>query len=521
MRALIYNQWVATLGGGEQTLGAFALSLAERYDVDIITHRQPDWARFREILGFDLDAINCRVVPEDPAHHRGVSEATRDYDLFVNCSYLDHVRAYARVNIMQVFFPPAPPTASGSVRPTPSPLDAPGPRLAAVGGLYSLERDGQGVFAWTDGDGRFELVGAEAGPVRLSLRLAAERIHTTGPVDVTLTADGVELGGPLQLPPKGYLEARVEVPPELVADGRPVFIGVHSDTFDPGSFRDDPRERLGVRVGGAAASDGPDWPSLAGLPGLERWSDQCRFYDTLDTYDLLLANSHFTQRWIALRFGRASELLYPPVQVGHFVTGRKQPRIISVGRFFVEGHSKKQLDMIRLFKTLCDGGLEGWEYHLVGGTSHDPIAAEYLERCRVEAGDYPIVFHPDAPLSRLVELYAGSLLYWNATGYGEDPDTEPDRFEHFGMTTVEAMASGCVPLSYARAGQPEVIDNDVSGVLFETLDELGAATLALIDDRDRLTQMAGAAIERSATFSYDRFRTGFLRLLADTGPCAG
>ncbi len=140
----------------------------------------------------------------------------------------------------------------------------------------------------------------------------------------------------------------------------------------------------------------------------------------------------------------------------------------------------------------------------------------YLERCRDAAVGYPIVFHPDAPLSALSRLYGESLLYWNATGYGEDPDVEPDRFEHFGMTTVEAMAAGCVPLSYARAGQPEVIEQGHSGVLFETLDELGSATMRLIGEPERLAMMADAAILRSSTFSYDNFRESFVRVLADT-----
>lgn len=515
MRSLIYNQWVATLGGGEQTLGAFALTLAAYGPVDVITHEQPDWDRFREILGFDLAEVGCRVVPEDPMHYRGVSDATRDYDLFVNCSYLDHVRAHARFNVMQVFFPPAPPADAGTVRPLPRRLDTPGPTIEAVGGLYRLESDYNGPFAWTDGCGRFALSGAGPGSVGLTLRVASDRPTGEVPAEVSVTADGAPLGQPVTLPERGYVTLDRVVPARLLASGRPVFVDVTSSTFEPSRHRTDPRARLGVRVASIAATQSGRPPVVSGPAGLERWTDHCRFYDAVDTYDLLLANSHFTQRWIAQRLGRASELLYPPVQVGQFRPGAKRHQIISVGRFFVEGHSKKQLLMIERFKRLCDEGLDGWEYHLVGGTRHDPAASGYLERCRAAAVGYPIVFHPDAPLSTLARLYGESVLYWNATGYGEDPDVEPDRFEHFGMTTVEAMAGGCVPLSYARAGQPEVIEQWHSGVLFETLDELGEATMRLIDDPHRLALMSEAAILRSGTFSYENFRTSLLRILAD------
>lgn len=520
MRSLIYNQWVATLGGGEQTLGAFALTLAAYGPVDVITHEQPDWGRFREILGFDLAEVGCRVVPEDPMHYRGVSEATRDYDLFVNCSYLDHVRAQARYNVMQVFFPPAPPAGAGTVRPIPRRLDVPGPVIEAIGGLYRLESDYHGPFAWTDGCGRFALSGARPEPVDLTLCVASTRPAGEAAAEITVTADGVGLGPAVTLPDHGYVTLDRVVPADLLESGRPVLVDVTSSTFEPSRHCTDPRARLGVRVASIAATQGGRRPVVAGPAGLERWTDHCRFYDAVDSYDLLLANSHFTQRWIAQRLGRASELLYPPVQVGQFTPGVKKHQIISVGRFFVEGHSKKQLAMIELFKRLCDEGLDGWEYHLVGGTRHDPGAVSYLERCREAATGYPIVFHPDAPLSHLARLYGESVLYWNATGYGEDPDVEPDRFEHFGMTTVEAMAGGCVPLSYARAGQPEVIEQGHSGVLFETLDELGEATMRLIEDPHRLALMAEAAILRSGTFSYDNFRTSLLRILADVDSLA-
>jgi glycosyltransferase involved in cell wall biosynthesis len=481
VRVGIYNRWVDTLGGGEQTLGAFASIFAEHHDVDLITHEQPDWDRFAGTLGFDLGGLRSRVVPHDPDHYRPLQDASRDYDLFVNCSYLDHVRAYARVNVMQVFFPPAMPPSAGDVTPVPAGGD--GPR--AIAGLHHLERDRGGVFAWTDGQGRFAVTGE-----RVTLRLASYRPRGVPPATVTISADGTDLLT-RTLRRRGYADVDVDVPRGTR------FVDVRSDTFDPA---EDLRDALGVRV----------------ATGLDRWTQHLRYIDSVATYDLLLANSHFTQRWIARRYGRSSELLYPPVQVGQFHVGEKRQRIVSVGRFFVEGHGKKQLEMIHAFRRLCDEGLTGWEYHLAGGTHHDPGSVRYLDECRAAAVGYPVTLHPDAPLRELVDLYAGSALYWNATGYGEDPDTVPDRFEHFGMTTVEAMASGCVPLSYARAGQPEVIEQGWSGVLFETLDELRAATLALIGDPARRAAMASAAVERSRTFTDERFRTTLRRLLAGT-----
>ncbi len=523
MRVGIYSRWIDTLGGGEQTLGAIAATLAQSHDVDIISHDAPDWAGFRDRLGFDLTGLTSRIVPYDPDHYRPVQAASKDYHLFINCSYLDTVRAYADVNVLQVFFPPEAPASAGDVTPVPSHPDGQDGHLRAIAGLYPLEREDNEVFAWTDGHARFELVAPGQGATLVTLTIASNRPRGVPPAEVSVAVDGTTLRAATTLPRSGFVNLDVVVPRELM-HGRAQLLDVRSDNFDPSRHQDDVRTAVGVRI--AAASATVLSPERAGrlrrrppprpATGIDRWTHHHRYYDAIGTYDLLLANSHFTQRWIARRFGRASELLYPPVQVGQFGPGSKKPQIISVGRFFVEGHSKKQLDMIHAFRRLCDAGLSGWQYCLVGGTHHDPESVRYLEDCREAAVGYPVTLHPNASLDELASLYAESSLYWNATGYGEDPDVDPDRFEHFGMTTVEAMASGCVPLSYARAGQPEVIEDGWSGILWETLDDMAKGTLALIDRPTRRARMAAAAIERSQRFTYPQFSSTFQRLLAET-----
>lgn len=516
MRVGVYNRWVDTLGGGEQTLGAFAATLATAHDVDLLVHDPPDWAGFQGTLGHDLSSLPTRLLPYDRDHQRAVQTASKDYDLFINCSYLEHVRAFARVNVLQVFFPPEPPPLVGPMPPPAAPPTRV-PDLQAIAGLHQLEWDEAGLSAWTDGAARFALVGAGQEPMRLMLRLAGGRPPPHPRVAVRVELEGKLLTS-VQLPARGYVDLDLTLPPELMSVRTP-FLDVLSETFDPSVRGSDERTSLGVRLAAAAVAENRVGPAARGLrpgAGLARWTDSRRYRDEIAGYDLLLANSHFTQRWIARRCGRGSELLYPPVQIGQFRPGPKKQQIISVGRFFVAGHSKKQLAMIRLFRRLCDEGLTGWEYHLVGGTHDDPASAAYLESCYEAAHGYPVSLHVNAPLSTLRELYAESSLYWNATGYGEDPEITPDSFEHFGMTTVEAMASGCVPLSHNRAGQPEVIEHGVSGVLWETLDDLAAQTHALITDPERRRALAAAAVHRSGAFSFDRFRQTLLRLLADT-----
>jgi glycosyltransferase involved in cell wall biosynthesis len=78
-------------------------------------------------------------------------------------------------------------------------------------------------------------------------------------------------------------------------------------------------------------------------------------------------------------------------------------------------------------------------------------------------------------------------------------------FEHFGMTTVEAMAAGCVPVVIDKAGQREIVRHGVDGYRWSTLDELESYTRALARDDDLRERLAASAVERARMFSEEAF----------------
>ena len=63
----------------------------------------------------------------------------------------------------------------------------------------------------------------------------------------------------------------------------------------------------------------------------------------------------------------------------------------------------------------------------------------------------------DVPRDELLELYSRASLFWHAAGHGQDDRRHPERLEHFGITTVEAMAHGAVPLVFPAGGPAEVV----------------------------------------------------------------
>lgn len=208
----------------------------------------------------------------------------------------------------------------------------------------------------------------------------------------------------------------------------------------------------------------------------------------------VVANSAFTARWIERRWGRPARVLHPPVFP--IPLRDKRPWIAAVGRFTGGGRSKRQVEMIEVFRA---ADLAGWELHLVG-TAQDP---EYVRRATEAARGLPVVFHLDASRAELEQVCGAASLFWHFTGLGEDPEGAPERMEHFGIATAEAMSAGAVPVVVARGGQPEIVGD--AGVLWETPEECAEATRKLCGDGALRVRLGEAARRRAAAFAFPRF----------------
>ena len=138
----------------------------------------------------------------------------------------------------------------------------------------------------------------------------------------------------------------------------------------------------------------------------------------------------------------------------------------------------------------------------------------------------PVFFYPNASPERMEQLYAEASVYWHLSGYGVDESREAYRCEHFGITVVEAMSAGCIPVVVNRGGPPGVVQSGITGQVFETLDDLVQIShqlLSLPDGDAKLVAMRKAAIEASRQYSESRFIDEFRRLmdLPVANPAAG
>ena len=203
-----------------------------------------------------------------------------------------------------------------------------------------------------------------------------------------------------------------------------------------------------------------------------------------------------------------SFVLYPPIDTSNFHPGTKENIILSVARFDSPSHSKRQDVLIDAFKLLHKKNPD-YELFLAGaslGTS------ETLQILKAKAADLPAKFLVNPDFDKLKSLYSKSKFFWHAAGYEIDENTDPEKVEHFGMTTVEAMSAGCVPLVIAKGGQKEILIKN-TGVLCDSPEEIATETEKLIRDPKRLSEISLNAQKKSQDYSISEFTRKIKSLL--------
>lgn len=238
-------------------------------------------------------------------------------------------------------------------------------------------------------------------------------------------------------------------------------------------------------------------------------------------YDRILSISEFTRGWVEELWQADSVVLYPPVHTASsFDLEGKEKRVLAIGRFFPGNHNKKHDVLIESFAGLCErrGLGDGWELHLAGGRTDVPGTDDYIARLRRLAEGLPVHVHVDADGALLRRLLERSSIFWHATGFGEDERQDPYKLEHFGISTVEAMSHGCVPVVYAAGGQPEIVEDGVSGFLWRDLDILAERTVRLARDHALRQRLARAAHLVSRRFGREAFAASVGALVADLFP---
>lgn len=501
--AAVYDRWLSTLGGGEQVAFAYAEVLRDLgYSTVMLTHSSIDVKKAENKMGVNLKAIDIVILPMMSSSQ--LSEYTEKYDVFINTSYLDYFPNRSKLGILSIFFP-------SQIFLTPFEYIKRAIVLPSFSHFFIYPSHFEGfrfdeyrrrrIRKWL---GLHSSIIFNTDVKQLSIELFCRKMAISLVDSIEFELDGKQL---LPVRKRIYdVENIVEYWFDLPQSTHKKFSIILPDSEYANEVA---LVRLTIKdiryiLYNVFKRYFPKWEMrLHGGPGVTKLSD-------LTSYKRILTISNFSQLWIKKYWGIGSDVLYPPVNVTNFSpSSQKKNWIIHVGRFFVTGHTKKQLDLIKVFRRLVDEkGLKGWELHFVGSVAEGEQHEGYFKQCQYYAKDYPVFFHTDVPFAELRNILSLGKIYWHATGLDENEKNSPILFEHFGITTVEAMASGCVPVVIKAGGQKEIVIPG-SGYLWTSRDELIERTFELTNDQSLLSSMATEAMKRAKYFDRSEFRKRF------------
>ena len=523
MRAAVYNRWLHTMGGGERHSCMAAAVLAGDRPVDLVTHRAVDRDELAARLNIDLSNVTLKVIPALPPNR--FIAFTRDYDLFVNASFMSSQPSAARKSIMLVLFPsPIENTLWARIRRSAGMFLIKELLLAEYrDGFYDIQELGRGWFRYASDESTVRVrTPRNSGELEIDMICGNFRPAGLGAISASCRVGSRDIGTISIEPDEGkYVRWGLRVPAAMARDST-LDLDFRCNVYNPESaLNEDDNRNIGLAVSDVAVATPRRrvyellfrrlFPRLGlRLEGLPEYGS----LDFLDSYQLMCPISEFSLRWMRHYWNREGPILYPPVAVTDYEPGQKDRVILSVGRFFGEGgHSKNHEFMIRSFGKMLRRGLAGWELHLAGNKGPRKVDEEYFDNLKRAAAGLPVTLHPDLSFDELKKLYARASIYWHASGYGENPNKNPVKFEHFGITTVEAMASGCVPVVINKGGQPELVSHGSDGLLWDSRRELIDMTSKLTRDPEMLQRLSQKAVRSASRFSEDRFRRHFLELV--------
>jgi glycosyltransferase involved in cell wall biosynthesis len=203
---------------------------------------------------------------------------------------------------------------------------------------------------------------------------------------------------------------------------------------------------------------------------------------------LLMCNSRYTQNAIKAYWGREAEVVYPPVDVEDFKPVQKKLLVVSVGRFV----PTKNYEMIaQVARQMPDV-----HFVIIGRKcSIDP----YYDKIVALKPDN-MDLNADATRVNISDLLSQAKIYLHGM-VGE----------HFGISVVEAMSAGCIPVVHNSGGPKEIIGN--YGFLYNNSEECVRVLKEALQSKINPSDI----VEHAKMFSVGNFKKNFIATLEAKG----
>lgn len=484
-KAVVYDKWLSTLGGGEVVACNFAKALIDNnYELTFVCGKKVDPKIIKDKLGIDLSKAIFLEIWND---EKKLQEITKNKDIFINASYMDYMSGNASKNFYYTSFPTESynnikgfilnnfiyPKIVKYIKPIefieqPKSITSQSNHL-----LYQLDKNLKIAFSFLQLNKTY----------KLKFSLFLESFNKKNLEQITWKIDTNKIKNSLVKIDHNHNIVKVEI--DFIPQNQTTnleFININNIN---NIFLINPKILTNNIVQFITKS------FYEKINSRLRAGIFSNISQRMKSFDLVFANSGYTSYWIKKYWNVNSQVLYPPVEMlfrkYNLEKNKKENKICSVGRFFTLGHSKKQEIMIEAFKKMYDSGIKNWELHLAGGLGNEPTSIKFMGELQKAAKNYPVFFHINCSRKEIEELYLSSKIYWHAAGFGENKKKNPIKFEHFGITPIEAMSLGCIPVLYNGGGLPEtvktILPNEFNLHIYNSIDELVLKTKNIIKER--------------------------------------
>src|SRR6267143_992392 len=217
------------------------------------------------------------------------------------------------------------------------------------------------------------------------------------------------------------------------------------------------------------------------------------YRDRVRRVRILLSVSDFTRGFVEKKWERDSRTVYPPCPVEAFSELSKvQPRenlVVTVGRIVPEKRFHLFVELARIVPKT--------RFVAIGSLSDD--ASTYFERLKRTAPEN--ISFVLSPLRKVKDLLGRAMAYVHCA-----------ENEHFGITIVEAMAAGCVPIVHDSGGPREIVTSDVGFRWNNLLTAAGQLKMLTENDHYR-RELSGAASIRARKFRPEVFESEITKIL--------
>lgn len=206
-------------------------------------------------------------------------------------------------------------------------------------------------------------------------------------------------------------------------------------------------------------------------------------YELCDAFVML--SSHYFSKFLKNNRIKDTRKLYaianPCESVPYNADVTKEKTFLVVARL---NNQQKRIDRTLCFWKKFHHVGDGWRLIIVG----DGADKEMLEKMaeRLELNDYSFEGHSDNP----IDYYNRSMIFMMTSDV-----------EGFGMTLIEAMSAGCVPVALNTfSALPDIVDNKKNGMIVAKDDIAGmiAASNYVIANFDNMSALARESVKRFA-----------------------